>query len=467
LTSSYEDLKIIEAMEKTINKSKKKENFSVNLSTKSDATRQVKIILEAAILETLPISCCIQNAHDAKIVFPDTFENVALEICLEYYKRALSKKSENAINKCVILSKFVGKLYTQDILKSESIKGILNIFVKCEPDIQRSLTNIMLNSIYEKAIDDDVLQPLIPDDFERRICDGEEDEENEEEEEEEQEEEETKINENKIHLSTQPVAEKKDDKKSEDVESEEITCNKLIILSTKNNQTPMQKFKDLLCKLSPTNVSYILRETSTINFTGGEDFVKELASALIDFALTKLGLIKSVVQLCLKIPDTIVPNFSILLMKKHVKLAISSGVFKCSELDIDGYSQLLQELHAVNFYDRFDIIVLLEKLATSIRDNRTSMPTICKFIEDFFDLMTRKKLSNNMIEKLNSIGAILLQTMQNDDGSDTNKAIEKALKVLIKIIFKPLKSLQNSRTNNRYENYHSESTEARYFFLSI
>lgn len=190
-------------------------------------------------------------------------------------------------------------------------------------------------------------------------------------------------------------------------------------------------FQNLMTKLQPANVAYMLREIPQIQFTNNnEETIMELTSILVELALKKQSLIKAVVQICLKLPDTVSPHFNNALMKKSLKAVISTSVIGCSEQKALGCSQLVKELHIAGIYDRFDIILVLENFTAKFDNDRTALSSLLKFTDELKDLINNnKKLSKNMSFKLKRIGQNLQQQLNNENYVDYKPAIEMAVKV--------------------------------------
>lgn len=188
-------------------------------------------------------------------------------------------------------------------------------------------------------------------------------------------------------------------------------------------------FQNLLQKLSNSNVTYILREISQIHFIAGEETIIDVAKCLIEHALKKQCLIKSIVQMCLKLPETIMPHFNMSLMKKHIKNVISNSVIGCSEDRALGCGQLVKELHIVGIYDRFDIILLLENFTINFDNDRTALSTLLKFTDELKDVfINNKKLSKNMSIKFKRIAQILFEQIRNENYAEYKAEIDSAIK---------------------------------------
>lgn len=186
-----------------------------------------------------------------------------------------------------------------------------------------------------------------------------------------------------------------------------------------------------MSKVSLTNIAYILREISQISFVIGDETISELASILVAHALKKQSLNKAFVQICLKLPETIVPHFQMSLLKKHLKSNISNSVVGCSEDKATGCSLLVKELHLAGIYDRFDIILLLENFTINFDNDRTALSSLIKFIDELKDIINNnKKLSKNMTTKLKRIGERLTEQSRNENYKDYNSSIERAVKIL-------------------------------------
>lgn len=148
-------------------------------------------------------------------------------------------------------------------------------------------------------------------------------------------------------------------------------------------------------------------------------------------ALKKQTLIKAVVQVCLKLPETIVPHFQMSLLKKHLKLNISNSVVGCTEDKATGCSLLVKELHLAGIYDRFDIILLLENFTINFDNDRTALSSLIKFTDELKDIINNnKKLSKNMTTKLKRIGERLTEQSRNENYKDYKASIEAAVKIL-------------------------------------
>lgn len=185
-----------------------------------------------------------------------------------------------------------------------------------------------------------------------------------------------------------------------------------------------------MTKLSSNNVAFILREISQIQFASGEETSVELTSILVDQALKRQSLMKTIVHICLKLPDTVVPHFNNALLKKNLKAVISNSVIGCSEQKALGCSQLVKELHIAGIYDRFDIILVLENFTVNFDNDRTALSSLLKFTAELKDLINNnKKLSKNMSIKLKRIGQNLREQINNENYVDYKSAMEMAIKV--------------------------------------
>lgn len=207
---------------------------------------------------------------------------------------------------------------------------------------------------------------------------------------------------------------------------------------------------------------YILREISQIQFVSGEETINELVTILIDHALKKQSLIKAIVQICLKLPETITPHFNISLLKKNLKSVISISIIGCSEQLALGCSQIIKELHRVGIYDRFDIILILENFTVNFDNDRTALSSLLKFTDELKDLINNnKKLSKNMSIKLKRIGQQLSEQKNNENYLDYKDAIETAVKVF-NGEYKAQQMIinsNNSNNNNKDDNEEEEDDE--------
>jgi hypothetical protein len=204
----------------------------------------------------------------------------------------------------------------------------------------------------------------------------------------------------------------------------------------------------LLSKLCDTNIPYILREISQIQFQTTDENINELAINLVDHALKKQKLINAIVKICVKLPDTIVPHFNISLLKKHIKQEIANSVVGCSEDKTIGCSQLVKELLIAGIYDRFDVISLLEKFSANFGKDRTALNSLLKFTDELKDVFNYKKLSKSTIAKLKRIGECLREQMDNDNYLDYKPSIEMA----IKFYNGEYKSQMNGHSSNNNNN---------------
>lgn len=449
---SYKDLEIIDAVNKTISKNGKIPKVSKRqpiLSSKSEVMFQSKKLLETILTGNLHLNACIQTAHDISLLYSDSFEIEMLQLCLDYIKRHLVNVDEaNLSTTCVTLGKFIGKLYSTDVFRSESIRGTLSLLSKYEGIEQtKPIQDAVLNSIYDKvqSSNDEILKSFIPQTFERISCDGE--------------------------IENDTVAEssnaKEENEPAQKIKKEE---KKITSVTTFSNQpsvsvaiaihiSPLERFKELLGKLSLTNIPYILREISQIQFVTGsiEETVSDLSCLLVTHALKKQSLIKAIVQICLKLPETIVPHFNMSLMKKHIKPMIQNSVIGCSEDKATGCSQLVKELHLAGIYDRFDIILLLENFTSNFDNDRTALSSLIKFTDELKDIIhNNKKLSKNMNAKLKRIGDKLIDQSKNENYKDYRLGIEATVK-LLNGEYKAPTTNNNNVTNGNYNNIHQDS----------
>ncbi|XP_070492392.1 uncharacterized protein [Chironomus tepperi] len=364
------------------------------------------------------LSYCVETAYDVSIVFPDSFENEMLQLCFDYIKKTFEAPDENLKAKCYEIMKFIGMLYSNEALTNDGVKGTINFLSKFDSTISEPLANVIFTEIYDKVmdIDDKLLKQVIPENF-QKLSNGSAIEK------------EPEISNNIVNVKEEveiPMARKTSTPDLVPSNRHSICEN----INVVNVNDPIEKFKELLIKLSPTNVAYILRETSTIKFSTGEDTIKELATQLIEHAVNKTALIKSITQVAVKLPDTIVPHFNTSLMKKHLRALISSRIIGCSERESVAYGQLIKELHSANYYDRFDIIILLDNFTDNFNHDRTALTSLLQFIDEFKDILVGKKLSKNMKLKLINISAKLTTKMGEESDEDFKETISNAIKIL-------------------------------------
>lgn len=183
--------------------------------------------------------------------------------------------------------------------------------------------------------------------------------------------------------------------------------------------------------MSSTNITYVLREISQISFIIGDETFNDLARVLVSHALKKQSLIKAVVQVVLKLPETIVSHFQMSLLKKHLKLNILNSVVGCTQDKATGCSLLVRELHIAGIYDRFDIILLLENFTINFDNDRTALSSLIKFTYELKDIINNnKKLSKNMTTKLKRISERLSEQSRSENYKDYKANIEAAIKIL-------------------------------------
>lgn len=341
-----------------------------------------------------------------------------LQLCFDYIKKSFEAPDENLKTKCVEVVRFIGMLYSNDALTNDGVKGTINFLFKFESNFSETLANVIFSEIYDKAmeIDDDLLKHIIPENFQKILNES--------------------ANEKELEIS-----DRENEKEEEEIPMGTKSSTpdlmpplKRLSICENNNvanvSEPIEKFKELLIKLSPTNVSYILRETSIIKFSTGEDTIKELATHLIEHAVNKPVLIKSITQVAVKLPDTIVPHFNTSLMKKHLRALISSRITGCSERESVAYGQLIKELHSANYYDRFEIIILLDNFTENFNHDRTALTSLLQFIDEFKDILIGKKLSKNMKQKLVNISKKLSVKMVEEADEDIKEKISNSIKNL-------------------------------------
>ncbi|CAG9798232.1 unnamed protein product [Chironomus riparius] len=413
---NYKDLEIIEAVNKTIkNKSLKGSNNRYTKDTsRSETVRQTKKIFETILSGNMNLLYCVETAYDVSIIFPDSFENEMLQLCFDYIKKSFEAPDENLKAKCMEIVRFIGMLYSNEALTNDGVKGTINFLYKFDSIFSEPLTNVIFAEIYDKVmdIDDVLLKQVIPENF-VKISNGSASEKELEITDVENEKEEVEV----------PMIRKQS---TPDI----IMPKNHSICESTNVIDPIEKFKELLIKLSPTNVAYILRETSGVKFSIGEDMIKELATHLIEHAVNKPILIKSITQVAVKLPDTIVPHFNTCLMKKHLRALISSKITGCSERESVVYGQLIKELHSANYYDRFDIIILLDNFTENFNHDRTALTSLLQFIDEFKDILIGKKLSKNMKQKLINISSKLSIKMSEESDEELMETISNAIKTL-------------------------------------
>jgi hypothetical protein len=423
-------LEIIEAVNKT--------SKIGDMNSKNDLLRNTKILFET-ILSGTSINICCETASNYTTLWLD-FENEILQLCADYLKKSIESIDDNVKQECVAVIKFMGRSYKMDIFKSECIKGVFSLLSKYEEHIVDPLKKCLINEIYVKVINmtkDEILMPFIPNDFDCTSSDTEVD---------------PDIEVKTIVVDNQPSSNGSTTTSSgtsTPKETPKRTITPLIqtqtsvdSLSNKNNntnsngntnkiQSAFDKFRDLIHKLSPTNVPYVMREIAQMKFSNGsEELAKELVSILIDNAIVKQTLIKPIVQVIISLHDTIIPHFSASFTKKSLKMSVSSRIFNCSENDANSLSQLMKELNLVNFYDRLDIISLLENFKDNFTNDRTALPTLLTFIREFEDIVCSKKISRNMKIKLSSIADALNVKMNEEIYIGYSDHIVKGMKIL-------------------------------------
>ncbi|KAG5674467.1 hypothetical protein PVAND_004436 [Polypedilum vanderplanki] len=442
LKKNYKDLEIIEAV-------KKNKSLS-SYSSKNEVTRQLKKIcqkiFEMVLSSSLPLSECIQKASETSIIFPNTFESEILQLCVDYLKRSFETNNIDIImsSACPRIVVFIGKIFYDNIILNESIRNFLS-FLNRDIRLSKQLYNMLIGVIYDKIIneDDEALKLLIPSDY---IHGGVESEETTSDKEVESEMQEcvAEVFENgKDDLrpssssssimgtsSAHTPLQTPKHKPKAILQNDSLEKSLIITSINENASDPIDKFKELLNKLSPTNVLYILREISQIRFTCSEEVVKKLATIIVDHAINKQTLIKPIVEIAVKLHETIVPHFNSSYMRKHLKAVISSKISKCSEKESTGYCQLVNELHKSNCYDRFDVIILLESFIANFNSDRTALPSLLKFTSELEEVIGSKKLSKNMKLKLQNVAQILTTKLNEDIHVDNKKSIEHALTIL-------------------------------------
>ena len=214
--------------------------------------------------------------------------------------------------------------------------------------------------------------------------------------------------------------------------------------------------QEILSKLSHTNISFILREISSITFVNDEETIGELSKALVLHALKKPPLIKAIAQISSKLPTTVAPHLNNSLMKKHLKDFIRISFIECTDETGNALSQLVKEFHNVGIYDRFDIILLLENLANNLSDDKSSFVSAIKLTNEMKDVISTKKLSKNMQTKLKRIGESLAGFKKNETYLKHKTEIELALKV-IRGEYKP--QLNTPGSINSIDNVESDVEE--------
>lgn len=400
--------------------------------------KSIRKIFETILSGNVSLADCVLQAYDLYIIYPDSFENEMLQICVDYVKKCIETSDiDNTITNCVLIMTFIGKLYNMEAISSDATKAMLNFLTKHEVSLCKTLTEALFNVIYEKIneLDDGNLKPFIPAEFEKIPSNGvvsESEFENE--------------------IKAKAVSTRKEEgggaqqSSSSTLSSCQLTPKKVIITETlslqqqqkqlaivsmsENSAEPIDKFRELINKLSPTNVAYILREIALIRFgatSGGEENVKDLSAILVEQAISKQTLVKSIAQIVVKLPETIVPHFNSSLMRKNIKSVVLSKILKCSEKESLGYSQLVKELHSANYYDRFDIIILLESFMENLNTDRTALSSLLKFINEVEEIICSKKLSKNIRTKLNNIAQVLASKISD---ADSKESIEAVLKIL-------------------------------------
>jgi hypothetical protein len=388
------------------------------------------------------MSRCVQKAYDTSIIFPDSFESEMLQLCVDYLKKSFeTSEVEIMSSKCPTIIVFIGKLFNMEAISNDAIRGFLSFLSNRD---SKPLYNSLISVIHDKILedsDDEVLKSFIPEGFKHERVEYEELESDKEENEQ------NGTTENGGGGSGDHVSDEQQGPLSSSSSSATTTpqftpkhmpktvlpaeSSSLVVTTmTENVSDPIDKFKEQLHKLSPTNGAHILRETYKIRLGCGEEIVKKLALAIVEHAINKQTLIKSIVEIAVKLHETIVPHFSASLMRKHLRAIISSKIFKCSERESTGYCQLVSELHKSNFYDRFDVIILLESFSDNFNSDRTALPSLLKFTNELEEVISSKKLSKNMRIKLMNIAQILAPKLDEEIHADIKDGIEHALKIL-------------------------------------
>lgn len=438
---SYNDLEIIEAVNKTIKKNSLK-GSNGRKDSKSETIRQTRKIFETILSGIIPLSSCVQNAYDVSIIFPDSFENEMLQLCVDYIKKSFETPEESFKNKCLEIVKFIGMLYNFEALTSDGLKGTINFLNKLDTSFSEPLKNVLFNEIYDKVneLNDDVVKQIMPENFNKKdlgpktteILEAkihEEDIENDDDENNNKKEDVSKMSKSIASSNSDSAASELPPKKHSTADSN----NSLQICGISNyinSYEPVDKFKDLLIKLSPTNVAYILREISQIRFTISEDTVKELCGQLVEHSINKPALIKAIAQVSVKLPETIIPHFNSSLMKKHLKAQISTKISGCLEKQSNALGQLIKELHLLNYYDRFDIIISLDVFMDNFNHDRTVLPSLLQFIEELKDILIGKKMSKNIKQKLVNISQKLSALMNEEYDEELKEKISNCVKIL-------------------------------------
>lgn len=413
-------MEIIETVDKTFNKKTNKiyktASQQNHVPLENFVMKRAKKTLDKILTNNTSLEMCIkEEVYDGIVIFPTLFESEMMLLCMEYLRKVFEEDDESLRESCMIIVKFIGKSYEMEIFNSDSVEETLTyLFETTDNPFSKLLIDIIINEIYEKIFEknDEQLKSFVPDDFEKISY--------------------TNENETQqIDKSSQPLKRKTSIK---NVSTSSATSSFQIVNITINKPTsndPLYKFREILSKISPTNIAFILREIAQIRFVSGEETIKECASILIEHAIMKQNLIKPIVQVCAKLHEAITPNFIIGLTKKHIKATISSKIFKCSENEAIGYSQLVKEFHSFNFYDRFDVIILLESFTENFNQDRTALPSLLIFITELEEIIIcNKKLSKNMRLKLTNITQLLSVKVDEEVNNYMKDNIENSLKIL-------------------------------------